>query len=79
MFAAADGTGCGRARFDRCQQLRVQPQTTTVVGTDRRAVRAERCGAPYRHVHSRAFANDLLDLHAPTRQVTRLFLRHESL
>ena len=24
MFAAADGIGYGRARFDRCQQLRVQ-------------------------------------------------------
>ena len=74
MIAAAKAIGYGRARFDRCQQSRVQPQLTTVVGTDRRAVRAERCGAPYRHVHSRAIANDPLDLYAQRRQVTPLFL-----
>jgi hypothetical protein len=40
MIAAAEAIDCGRARFDRWQQLRVQPQPTTVVGT---AVRLERC------------------------------------
>ena len=57
MFAAANGIGCGRARFDRCQQLRVQPQPRTVVGTDRRAVRGERRGATGgRALPSRGFA-----------------------
>jgi len=45
-----------------------------MVGTHRRAERAAHpSGAPYRHVHSRALASDPLDLHARTRQVTRLF------
>jgi hypothetical protein len=57
--------------------MRVQP---TVVGTDRRAVRAERPSAHGgRALPSREFANDPLDLNAQRRQVTRLFSRHESL
>jgi hypothetical protein len=43
MIAFAKAIGYGRARFDRSEQLRVQPQPTTMVRTDRRAVRAERC------------------------------------
>ena len=43
MIAAAKGIGYGRASFDRCEQLRVQPQPTTAVGTARRAVRTECC------------------------------------
>ena len=46
----------------------------TAIGTDRRAVRAERCGAPGgRALPARAFANDLLDRNAQRRHVTRLF------
>ena len=41
MIAAAKAIGYGRASFDRCEQLRVQP---TAVGTDRRAVRADSPG-----------------------------------
>ena len=47
MIAAAKAIGYGRASFDRCEQLRVQP---TAVGTDRRAVRAERCSLGKRRV-----------------------------
>ena len=77
MIAPAKAVDCGRARFDRCQQLRVQPQPMIIVETNRRAVRAERCDGPGGRVlpsrHSRALASDPLDVHARTRQVTRLF------
>ena len=69
MIAAAKAIGYGRARFDRCEQLRVQPQPTARSGRI-----AEPSGAPGgRALPSRAFANDPLDLHAQRRQVTRLF------
>ena len=35
MIAAAKAIGYDRAMFDRCEQLRVQPQRKTVVVTDR--------------------------------------------
>src|SRR4029077_10894204 len=34
MIAAAKAIGYGRAMFDRCEQLRVQPQRKTAVVTD---------------------------------------------
>jgi hypothetical protein len=83
MIAAAKAIGYGRATFDRCEQLRVQPQRKTVVVTDYGAIWVESCGVLSGRTlppHAfGAFVNDPLDLHAQRRQVTRLFLRHESL
>src|ERR1043166_2729207 len=64
MIAAAKAIRYSRARFDRCELSRVQPQP----------IRWWYCSAPGgRAPRIRVICERSLDLHARTRQVTQLF------